>query len=98
MLRPKAVIFDFGGVLITSPFKAIEDYEAQNDIPAGYLNYAMSALHKTILTVDPLPRRIPGLNSKRVYYEQMRHSIDDGPQIYPHKRRGKASIELGDYQ
>jgi hypothetical protein len=40
---PKAVIFDLGGVLITSPLKAIEEYEAENNIPAGYLNYAMSS-------------------------------------------------------
>jgi len=41
MSRPKAVIFDLGGVLISSPLKAIAEYEAENDIPVGYLNYAM---------------------------------------------------------
>ena len=41
MSRPRAVIFDLGGVLITSPLKAIEEYEFENDIPSGYLNYAM---------------------------------------------------------
>jgi hypothetical protein len=43
MPNPKAVIFDLGGVLITSPLKSIEEYEALNNIPAGYLNYAMSS-------------------------------------------------------
>jgi hypothetical protein len=38
---PKAVLFDLGGVLISSPLKAIGDYETENDIPPGYLNYAM---------------------------------------------------------
>src|ERR1700721_4428703 len=43
MSRPRAVIFDLGGVLITSPLKAIEEYEEENDLPKGYLNYAMSS-------------------------------------------------------
>jgi hypothetical protein len=42
MLPPKAVIFDLGGVLITSPLKGIQEYEIENNIPPGYLNYAMS--------------------------------------------------------
>ena len=45
MDRPKAVIFDLGGVLISSPLKGIEEYETENGIPHGYLNYAMS-VHK----------------------------------------------------
>jgi len=44
MSRPKAVIFDLGGVLITSPLKAIEEYEDEMGIPRGYLNYAMFEL------------------------------------------------------
>jgi FMN phosphatase YigB (HAD superfamily) len=45
MPRPKGVIFDLGGVLITSPLKAIEEYEAENNIPKGYINYAMFLPH-----------------------------------------------------
>lgn len=41
-MRPKAVIFDLGGVLISSPLGAIAEYESENNIPAGYINYAMS--------------------------------------------------------
>src|SRR5271155_5758154 len=41
MTRPKAVIFDLGGVLISSPLKGIQDYETEHGIPHGYLNYAM---------------------------------------------------------
>jgi hypothetical protein len=41
MPPPKGVIFDLGGVLITSPLKAIQDYETEHNIPLGYLNYAM---------------------------------------------------------
>jgi hypothetical protein len=47
MSRPKGVIFDLGGVLITSPLKAIAEYEEENNIPSGYLNYAMSAFLST---------------------------------------------------
>jgi putative hydrolase of the HAD superfamily len=33
----RAVIFDFGGVILTSPFDAFSRYEADNDLPAGLL-------------------------------------------------------------
>ncbi|MET0294487.1 MAG: HAD-IA family hydrolase [Phenylobacterium sp.] len=33
----KAVIFDFGGVITSSPFEAFTRYEAERDLPAGLL-------------------------------------------------------------
>ncbi len=33
----RAVIFDFGGVILTSPFEAFARYEADNDLPPGFL-------------------------------------------------------------
>jgi putative hydrolase of the HAD superfamily len=33
----RAVIFDFGGVVLTSPFEAFARYEADNDLPPGFL-------------------------------------------------------------
>jgi putative hydrolase of the HAD superfamily len=33
----RAAIFDFGGVILTSPFDAFARYEADNDLPAGLL-------------------------------------------------------------
>jgi putative hydrolase of the HAD superfamily len=33
----RAVIFDFGGVILTSPFEAFARYEADNELPAGLL-------------------------------------------------------------
>jgi putative hydrolase of the HAD superfamily len=33
----RAVIFDFGGVILTSPFDAFARYEAENALPAGFL-------------------------------------------------------------
>ncbi len=33
----RAVIFDFGGVILTSPFDAFSRYEADNGLPAGFL-------------------------------------------------------------
>ena len=33
----RAVIFDFGGVILTSPFDAFARYEADNGLPAGFL-------------------------------------------------------------
>jgi putative hydrolase of the HAD superfamily len=33
----RAVLFDFGGVLSTSPFEAFARYEERHDLPAGFL-------------------------------------------------------------
>jgi putative hydrolase of the HAD superfamily len=33
----RAVLFDFGGVILTSPFEAFARYEADNGLPAGFL-------------------------------------------------------------
>ncbi|MCC5952441.1 MAG: HAD-IA family hydrolase [Acidimicrobiia bacterium] len=32
-----AVLFDFGGVILTSPFDAFANYERANDLPSGFL-------------------------------------------------------------
>jgi len=36
-MRARAVIFDFGGVIITSPFEAFARYERDNGLPDGFL-------------------------------------------------------------
>ncbi|KAF4313097.1 epoxide hydrolase [Botryosphaeria dothidea] len=41
--RPKALLFDIGGVCVVSPFQAILDYERANGIPVGWVNTAISA-------------------------------------------------------
>ncbi|KAH4260176.1 hypothetical protein HBH70_089860 [Parastagonospora nodorum] len=38
---PTAILFDIGGVVVISPFQAILDYEIENKIPIGYINYAI---------------------------------------------------------
>ncbi|KAF2740208.1 HAD-like protein [Polyplosphaeria fusca] len=40
-LPPKAILFDIGGVCVVSPFQAILDYEVANNIPVGWINYAI---------------------------------------------------------
>ncbi|KAJ9665346.1 hypothetical protein H2201_004638 [Coniosporium apollinis] len=40
--KPKALLFDIGGVCVVSPFQAILDYEIAHNIPPGYVNYAIS--------------------------------------------------------
>ncbi|KAF2185690.1 HAD-like protein [Zopfia rhizophila CBS 207.26] len=38
---PKALLFDIGGVCVVSPFQAILDYEIENNIPIGWVNFAI---------------------------------------------------------
>ncbi|KAF2470144.1 HAD-like protein [Lindgomyces ingoldianus] len=38
---PKAILFDIGGVCVVSPFQAILDYEHENNIPVGWVNFAI---------------------------------------------------------
>ncbi len=33
----RAVLWDFGGVILTSPFEAFARYEADNDLPSGFI-------------------------------------------------------------
>ncbi|KAI9893925.1 MAG: hypothetical protein M1814_005478 [Vezdaea aestivalis] len=40
---PKAILFDIGGVVVTSPFSAILSYEQSNSLPAGYINFAIAS-------------------------------------------------------
>ncbi|EFE38802.1 hypothetical protein TRV_06527 [Trichophyton verrucosum HKI 0517] len=39
--RPRALLFDVGGVCVISPFQAILDYEKANKIPIGWINYSI---------------------------------------------------------
>ncbi|WEW56679.1 FMN phosphatase [Emydomyces testavorans] len=39
--RPQGLLFDIGGVCVLSPFQAILDYEIANNIPIGWINYAI---------------------------------------------------------
>lgn len=38
------LLFDIGGVCVVSPFQAILDYEKQNGIPVGYINFSIREL------------------------------------------------------
>ncbi|KAK5660153.1 hypothetical protein OQA88_13622 [Cercophora sp. LCS_1] len=40
--KPKVILFDIGGVCVISPMQAILDYELSNNIPQGWINYAIS--------------------------------------------------------
>ncbi|KAG8626850.1 hypothetical protein KVT40_005795 [Elsinoe batatas] len=43
MPPPKVILFDIGGVCVTSPMSAIASYETQHSIPPGYINTAISS-------------------------------------------------------
>ncbi|KAI4676545.1 uncharacterized protein J4E88_007463 [Alternaria novae-zelandiae] len=36
-----SILFDIGGVVVINPFQAILDYEIENKIPNGYINFAI---------------------------------------------------------
>ncbi|MCJ1476188.1 hypothetical protein MMC13_004853 [Lambiella insularis] len=42
MAPPKALLFDIGGVCVVSPMQAIVNYEQENHIPSGWINFAIS--------------------------------------------------------
>ncbi len=57
----KAVLFDFGGVILTSPFEAFARYEAANKLPDGFIRglnarnpdtNAWARLERNELTID----------------------------------------------
>lgn len=42
--RPRVLLFDIGGVCVVSPFQAILDYEKEQNIPVGYINFGIREL------------------------------------------------------
>ncbi|KAI9686621.1 MAG: hypothetical protein M1822_003632 [Bathelium mastoideum] len=40
--KPRALLFDIGGVCVVSPFQGILDFEKAHNIPSGWINYATS--------------------------------------------------------
>ncbi|KAF2239228.1 HAD-like protein [Viridothelium virens] len=40
--KPRALLFDIGGVCVVSPFQGILDYEKSHNIPTGWVNHAIS--------------------------------------------------------
>src|SRR5438309_487960 len=42
-MRYRAVLFDLGGVVVGSPLEAIARYEAEQGIPAGFVNRVVVA-------------------------------------------------------
>ena len=45
----KAVLWDFGGVITTSPFKAFNRFEIENNIPIDFIRSINAALCKVEL-------------------------------------------------
>ena len=41
----RAVLFDFGGVILTSPFEAFAHYEARNGLPVGFIRQVNATNH-----------------------------------------------------
>ncbi|RKF83446.1 putative epoxide hydrolase [Golovinomyces cichoracearum] len=39
--RPKVILLDIGGVCVKSPLQAIHDFEEENKIPHGWINYCI---------------------------------------------------------
>ena len=42
----RAVLFDFGGVILTSPFEAFAHYEQRNGLPAGFIRQVNATDHR----------------------------------------------------
>ena len=54
----EVVLFDFGGVLLTSPFDAFAAYEAEVDLPPGTCLLSTSAAAAEAIGVNLCGRRI----------------------------------------
>ena len=48
----KAIFWDFGGVITTSPFDSFNNYELKNDLPPDFIR-SINAMN---------PKKMPGLN------------------------------------
>ena len=58
----QAVLWDFGGVILTSPFEAFARYEAENGLPEGFI--------RGVNAVDPLDNAWARLERSEVTFDE----------------------------
>ncbi len=56
MSAVQAVIWDFGGVISSSPFEAFARFEAERGLPVGFLRKVRLRTQRQVEIVDPAPR------------------------------------------
>lgn len=82
----KAVLWDFGGVITTSPFEAFNRYEAANSLPTDII--------RTINATNPTDNAWAKLESSQVSVEEFDDLFAEEAAAKGHSIPGKAVLEL----
>jgi putative hydrolase of the HAD superfamily len=82
----EAVLFDFGGVITTSPFDAFARYEAANDLPAGLI--------RTINSTNPDTNAWARLERSDVDTAGFVELFEAEAQVLGHRVDGRAVLSL----
>ena len=86
MKNIKAVLWDFGGVLTTSPFDAFNRYEAENGIPANFI--------RGINATNPATNAWAQFESSQISVEAFDGAFLDESSAAGHPISGRNVIEL----
>ena len=82
----KAVLWDFGGVITSSPFEAFNRYEADNDLPKDFL--------RSINATDPETNAWAQLESSQVSVDEFDELFAREAETRGHRVMGKEVLDL----
>jgi putative hydrolase of the HAD superfamily len=82
----EAILWDFGGVLTTSPFEAFNRYETQQGLPVDFI--------RTINATNPEANAWARFESSQIGIEDFDHEFAEESAAAGHRVPGRAVIEL----
>ncbi len=82
----QAILWDFGGVLTTSPFEAFNKFEQANDVPTDFI--------RTINATDPDTNAWAQFESSQITLEEFDEKFAEESTAAGHRIGGKQVIEL----
>jgi len=82
----KAVLWDFGGVITTSPFEAFNRFEAENDLPTDFI--------RSINATNPESNAWAQLESSRISVQEFDEKFAEEARTRGHEVRGQQVLAL----
>ncbi len=85
-MKIRAVLWDFGGVLTTSPFEAFNRFEAERGIPRDFI--------RTVNATNPERNAWARLESSQISVEEFDRAFEAESRALGHAIEGRAVLEL----
>jgi putative hydrolase of the HAD superfamily len=86
MTEIKAALFDFGGVILSSPFEAFAHYEAEHGLPDGFI--------RSVNATDPDTNAWARLERNEIDLAEFSRLWGDEAEALGHRVEGETALEL----